>query len=179
MATSPRAPRPPAPSDTGTSNSAGKVIDAATGSYHRLPQQHGGAPERGSRKMKEYYLYDSDFRDLARTGLFATICFTIASACLGFAINIHKDLAFNAGLAAPVIAEWTAYRTVAIGAGIVAFIGGVILTLSGYSRVEQLKAETSHGTDTYVPRKWYMIALVCTVGLAILGAGIWIGARVL
>jgi len=125
--------------------------------------------------MKEYYLYDSDFRDLERTGAFATMLFAASSGCLGFAADILVGIAFAENISPAVKAEWGAYRNVALVLAIVFFLFGTFLTLSGYNRVEQLKSQTSHGTETYVPRSRFRLALNVIVVIAAIGVGIFIG----
>jgi hypothetical protein len=58
---------------------------------------------------------------------------------------------------------------------IICFFSGVLLTLSGYNRVEQLKAQTSHGSETYVPRSRFLIALGVIALLAAAAIGVFIG----
>jgi hypothetical protein len=77
-------------------------------------QRLGGAVRRGTRQMKEYYLYDSDFRDLERTGAIAALLFAVASDCFGSAGNVLVGIEFADNIPAAKLAEWSAYRNVAL-----------------------------------------------------------------
>lgn len=116
--------------------------------------------------MKEYYIYDSEFRELKRTGAIATVLFAVGSACLGFAINVQVGMAFAEKIPDAVKAEWSSYKTTALILTILFYFFGVLTSLNGYNQVERIKSETSHGDEKYEPKSRYKIALWALVFLA-------------
>jgi hypothetical protein len=128
----------------------------------------GSQVQRGSRPVKEYYIHDSELRELKKTGAIATALYALGSAALGFAVNVHTGMAFAEKIASTVKAEWTVYRNLALAIAAICYLIATIQALGGYNRVEQIKAETSHGSEKYVPKPWYKVALWA---LIIIGAG--------
>jgi len=165
-------PRPSPPREVGSGGE--EVIRREFAGGEQL--ETGGEPLRGHRSMKEYYLYDSDFRDLGRTGAFAAFLFAAASGCLGFGANAWVGLAFAENVPETVRLEWSLYRNISFGLAVIFFFFAIYLTLSGYNTIEQLKAQTRHGTETYVPLSRFRIAIGALFLVAALGVGIWIGA---
>lgn len=135
----------------------------------------GSRVQRGDRPVKEYYLYDSDFRELKTTGIVATSLFALGSAAVGFAVNVHTSMIFAENLKPVVKLEWTQYRNAAIIAAAILYLIAGLAAASGYNRVEQIKAETSHGGERYQPKSRYRVAMI---GLALLSAA-GIGAVVM
>jgi hypothetical protein len=145
--------------------------DAPDGSGTAATGDLGSHVQRGSRPVKEYYIYDSEFRELKKTGAIATSLFAIGSAALGFAVNVHTGMTFAENVAAAVKLEWTIYRNTAFIVSAICYLLATIQALSGYNQVEQIKAQTSHGTEKYVPKPWYKILLwvLAVFGAAIIG----------
>lgn len=127
--------------------------------------------------MKEYYIYDSELRDLSRTGAFATGLFALGSACIGYWFNIQVGFALAEKVAPEILVQWTVYRNVSAVGAVFCYVVGAALALSGYNRVEKLKAETQHGPEKYEPKPWYRIALFLLVAVGLLIGGLYIGAR--
>ncbi len=135
----------------------------------------GGSLRRGSRPVKEYYIYDSEFRELKRTGAIATVLFAVGSAAMGFVGNIMVGLALSENVSDAVKSQWTAYRNAGLIAAAICYLFAIMAALSGYNRVEQIKAETSHGDEKYTPRSIYVVTLRVLAVLVVLGVGIGIG----
>lgn len=129
--------------------------------------------------MKEFYVYDSEFRELKRTGAIAAILFAIGSALLGFAVNAHLGVTFAESLPVATKTQWVTYRNVAAVVALCCYVFAAIQALSGYNQVEQIKAQTSHGTERYQPKPWYryaMAAIILAMALvmgALLGRVFW------
>src|ERR1700754_3390371 len=77
-------------------------------------QDTGSQVQRGSRRVKEYYIYDSEFRELKRTGAAATALYAFGLALLGFVVNVHTGMTFAENVPAMVKHDWTIYRNVAL-----------------------------------------------------------------
>jgi hypothetical protein len=117
--------------------------------------------------VKEYYIYDSELRELKKTGAIATALYAMGSAALGFAVNVFTGMTFAENIASTIKAEWIIYRNIALTVAVACYVIATIQALEGYNRVEQIKAETSHGDEKYVPKPRYRIALWA---LAIVGS---------
>jgi hypothetical protein len=126
--------------------------------------------------MKEYYFYDSDIKNLSKTGALATLFFSTASACLGFAANALVGLAFAENVPQAVKHDWIIYKNISLVATLAFFIIAAYLTLDGYDTVEQLKGQTRHGDETYTPRSRFRLMKGAVVPAVALAIGIWIGA---
>jgi hypothetical protein len=135
----------------------------------------GSSVQRGSRPVKEYYVYDSEFRELKRIGAFAALLFAIGSAAIGFSVNAHMGMAFAENVPAALKAEWTLYRNVGIGVAALCYLFGAIQALTGYNEVERIKAQTLHGDERYVRKPWYWLALGAIILIAALALGIVLG----
>ena len=81
--------------------------------------------------MKEYYIYDSELRQLKKTGAIATALYAIGSGAFGFAINV------------PFAAN---YRNLALAVAGLCYLIATIQALSGYNRVEQIKRRRDEET---------------------------------
>lgn len=126
--------------------------------------------------MKEYYIYDSEFRELKKVGGGAAVLFAIGSAAIGFAVNTHLGLIFADHLAAELKVQWETLRDIAVIIGIACYAFGVIQSLIGYNLVERIKAETQHGNQKYKPKSRYKIALwalVFVIFFALGGTIVW------
>lgn len=95
--------------------------------------------------MKEYPLTEGELTALAAIGAFATLCFSIASALLGFAINVTKDIAFAPDLPERVVTFWDTLRIEAFVGCALFVILGTIFIFVGRSKVSAIKRETTHG----------------------------------
>ena len=167
--------RPPDPSTARAGGSGGEeIVNRGTAGGENPPT--GGEPLRGHRPMKEYYFYDSDIKNLGRTGALATLLFAAASGCLGFGANALVGLSFAENIPDTVKHDWTIYKNISFAAAIIFFVIAAILTLDGYDTVEQLKGQTRHGTEAYIPRSRFKIMIGGLMLAAMLGLGIWIGA---
>src|ERR1700688_3693556 len=131
----------------------------------------GSPPLRGDRPMKEYYIYDSEFRELKRTGATATILFAFGSACFGFALNVHLGIVFAGTLADDLKTQWISYEKIAFFIAVACYLFAILQTLSGYNQIEKIKAETSHGSEKYTPKRWYKFGIWALVFAAIFGVG--------
>jgi hypothetical protein len=118
----------------------------------------GGSLLRGDRPMKEYYVYDSEFRELKRTGVIATTLFALGSACMGFVVNTHLAIVFADKLSDQIKIEWTTYRNIGFMAALVFYFFGVMQALTGYNEVERIKTETSHDGEKYKPKSRFKVA---------------------
>ena len=118
----------------------------------------GSQVQRGSRPVKEYYIHDSELRELKKTGAIATALYAIGSGAFGFAINVHTSLTFADKVETAIKAEWTNYRNLALAVAGLCYLVATIQALSGYNRVERIKAETSYGAEKYAPKPWYRVA---------------------
>jgi len=94
--------------------------------------------------MKEYPLTKGDMRDLAKTGLAATICFSFASGLFGFIVNLSKDLAFASNLPEKVIAFWDAIWWCSVAAMLVFAVFGGLAVRDGRMRIKEIEDETDH-----------------------------------
>jgi hypothetical protein len=154
-------------------------IDAQSGSAGSGDgSQSGSLVQRGHRPVKEYYLYDSELRELKRTGALTTVLFAAGSALIGFVINTHLALIFADKLPDDVKIQWTTYRDVAVIGAVIFYFFGILLALSGYNEVERIKADTQHGTEKYVPKSRYKVgfwalAFLAAVLVGSLGGFAW------
>lgn len=112
----------------------------------RQSPRHSGFDKRpGRRPMKEYPLTEGELNELAGIGMLATVCFSLAAALFGFAVDVSKDIAFSTALPATVATFWGALRGGAmVLAVILALVGGAFV-LRGRSRLNAIKRETDHG----------------------------------
>jgi hypothetical protein len=148
----------------------------AIGDSASAPPQMGSNVQRGHRPVKEYYLYDGDFRELKKAGAVATVLFAVGSACAGYALNVHLGLAFAENLPDAVKADWLLYKRIAIAIAALAYFFAIIQALTGYNRVEQIKAETLHGAERYTPKPWYWLAAWGVVAVGLVVGGIYVGS---
>ena len=149
---------------TGTSKPSSRVIAPPTQAVPEAAGNAGAEPLggsllRGTRAVKEYYIYDNEFRELKRVGGLATALFAIGSAIFGFVINTHLGIVFADHLSDDIRAQWIVYRNIGIAAGVLCYFFAILQSLVGYNLVERIKAETSHGTEKYLPKSRYKIAL--------------------
>jgi len=118
-----------------------------------LPGQQSvstGSPidfDYGSRRMRAYPLSELDLKDLARIGSEAAICFSLAGAAFGFAVNLVKDLSIATGVSSEVAATWGTIRTVCFIASAGFALAGIYLFATGHRRVEDIKRQTSFAND--------------------------------
>jgi hypothetical protein len=134
----------------------------------------GGSLRRGSRPMKEYYIYDTEFRELKRTGAIATILFALGSACMGFVVSAYVGLSLAEKIPDDVKTQWTVYKDLGFVATLIFYFLGVLESLVGYNQVERIKAETSHGTERYQAKSRYKVALWALVMLAFAVLGFFV-----
>jgi hypothetical protein len=137
----------------------------------------GSTVRRGNRPMKEYYIHDSEFRELKKAGASATILFAIGSASIGFSANTHIALAFVDHLATDIKVQWEILRNVSVVIGLTCYVFAVIQSLVGYNLVERIKGETQHGGEKYEPKSRYKVAfwaLVLAFCFVLGGAVVWV-----
>lgn len=142
------------------------------GASHGSPIEH----DYGTLRMKAYPLDEFQLQDLARLGTAAAFCFSIAGACLGFGVNLYKDLAIATGVSAEVAATWGTIRYASFVIGIIFALIGVFLFRAGHTRVEDIKKKTRFaGQEPYHPTSWlpFILKLIIVVGM--FGAGILAG----
>jgi hypothetical protein len=174
MASSPRRTRVvPVAGSTPAVLETGEPQTATTGDT-------GGQVRRGSRPVKEYYIWDSEFRELKKTGAVAALLFAAGSGLIGFAVNVQVGLAFAENASEIIKGQWGTYRNVAIIAAAICYLFGMFQALDSYDQVERIKAETSHGTEKYVAKSRYritfrvLVLLAALVLGAILGRALWL-----
>src|SRR5438128_353416 len=97
---------PPVTGGSGT----GTVLETPKPARGRRSATGGSGLRRipGVRPMKEYPLTKGDMRDLAKTGVAATVCFSFASGLFGFMVNLAKDLSLAQGVPDKVVGFWNA-----------------------------------------------------------------------
>ena len=99
--------------------------------------------------MRAYPLTESEMRGLAQLSAGASFCFTLALGFFGYAVNLHKDLAFAAaGLPPDVAARWATLRTGGIVVAGLLFVFGLFLVYLGQNRLEEIKTQTQFDDDT-------------------------------
>lgn len=121
--------------------------------------------------MKEYYIYDSEFRELKRTGGLAAILFALGSACMGFVVNTHLAIVFAEKLSDQLKIEWTTYRNIGLVAGFIFYFFAILQALTGYNEVERIKAETSHDGEKYIQKSRFKVAFWALTLLAVFVLG--------
>lgn len=92
--------------------------------------------------MKYYPVTDAELRDQGRSSATSAVAFSIASACLVFALDLTKDFAITADVPAEAIATWGGYRIAAVAIGVASFSVGLYLTVRRWIFIHDLKRET-------------------------------------
>ena len=97
--------------------------------------------------MKVYPINEDQLAQLGTLRGLGGICFTLAGAAFGFALNVYKDLQIQGQIPAEVLAYWSAIRDVSFFAAIVLAIIGVFFFGKGYWRLHQIKGATKFDDD--------------------------------
>jgi hypothetical protein len=98
----------------------------------------------GRRPMKEYPLTKGDMRDLAKTGIAATVCFSFSTGLFGFMINLAKDLSLAQGAPEKVVGFWNAIWWSALVGSLIFAVLGIAAILDGRWRLKEIEEETQH-----------------------------------
>jgi hypothetical protein len=106
------------------------------------------APLYGSRKVKVYPIAESELFQLAAISVFAVLCFSIASACFGFALDLHKDISITPDMADTTAAYWSGIRVILFTMSGVFSLAGVGLIIWRGLTVKAIKDSTDFsGSD--------------------------------
>lgn len=101
------------------------------------------AMDYGRRAMKAYPITEGELSTLFSIGLGAAICFAFASASLGFAVDLHKDLAFSPDLSESIQAFWQNIQIVAWALMVVFFVAGCAFLFWGKNKLSEIKSGTT------------------------------------
>jgi len=93
--------------------------------------------------MKAYPITEDELDRIADLGLYSTICFSVAGACFGLAINFQKDQMLNAVMAPGVGETWEILKWLSVGVAVLACFLGVVLTRRRRGQVHRIKQESS------------------------------------
>jgi len=92
--------------------------------------------------MKAYPITEGEMSDLFALSWKATISFTFAGACLGFSIDLVKDIALSSGLTKMVAIISIGASIASVGmAVLLCFVGGHYLSKRG-TRFDEIKEDT-------------------------------------
>jgi hypothetical protein len=94
--------------------------------------------------MKEYPLTKTELYGLASVGGFATLCFSGASAAMGYASTVTKDIAFSSNVPEKVISYYSALRDVAFYSSLGLFLLGILAIAAGGLLARAIIKETTH-----------------------------------
>lgn len=95
----------------------------------------------GKRIVKAFPITESELNEVAAAKRIAAVCFTIAGALFGFAMNLNKDMQFANSLPEKVTSFWNAiWYACLIGSGITSLLG-IWLWLRGHNRLAEIKRE--------------------------------------
>ena len=128
--------------------------------------------------MKEYPLTDSDLHDLRNIGAGATLFFALGSLCLGFWSNLYATLTFSADLPKQLLTVGTARQQDAMYAAIFCYAIAILLTVMGYTRISDIKAEVDFGDglkNKYIVVIKRIVKIVLAAGLLVLA--FWLGRK--
>lgn len=121
---------------TGTIPSTGAPPVISGTGFNRIP---------GRRDMKEYPLTEGELNELAYTGGFGTLFFSLAAFLLGLWIDVSKDIALSPEVSEAERAFWNAVKVGCLIGAAVAVLIAVLMFWRGYHRLSQIKKETKHG----------------------------------
>ena len=120
----------------GTSGNVARQRRASTGGSTQTPLY-------GRAGLKVYPINEDQLAQLGTLKGLSGLCFTLAGAAFGFAINIYKDLNIQGQIPKEVLAYWSAVRDFSFGAAIILALVGVGLFLFGHHRLSQIKKKTT------------------------------------
>lgn len=98
----------------------------------------------GDRVMKEYPLTEGDMRDLTKTGILTSLSFSITGFCIGFLVDVSKDMAFSENIKPEIIGFWSGIWWCVLVAAIISFLFGAYQLRSGKHRLSEIMEETEH-----------------------------------
>jgi len=101
----------------------------------------------GRRPMKSYPITDGELSQLAGLGYMATICFSVASGLLVFALDLSKDISMSQELSEATKVFWDTINIVSYSFSGFLFILGGGLIWKRQSKVSEIKDETKFGVD--------------------------------
>ena len=94
--------------------------------------------------MKMFSLTEGELGELALLKGLSALCFSGASAALGFWISVKQAIAFSDKLAPITLATWDTWTMAALIAANVLALAGIALIWRGHSRLNAIKAEMEH-----------------------------------
>lgn len=125
------------------------IIEAAPGKPPANASKRGRTasggllvPLYGKQILKAYPLTEDQIETLSGLGLLAAGCFTVAGACLGFAIDLTKDLRLAAGIDPAALAWWEGVNYASFGGSAVFFVAGFLFWYWHGSKLKKIKDNT-------------------------------------
>ena len=118
---------------------------SATGGAVRRSRGISGSTQNlvyGQADVKVYPINEDQLHYLGVTKGLSGLCFTLAAAALGFAINIYKDLQIQGQIPLDVVGYWTGIRNASLVAAIVLGIAGAVFYGLGFHRLRTIKKNT-------------------------------------
>ena len=127
--------------------SAQQPLDAgSTGSPKRRPRSSRFDVDYGRRDLKAYPMTEGELHALAALGIAGTVAFSLAAGFLGFALDLHKDLAMASDVPESAAAFWGAVRVMSFVGAVAMAIVGTGCIVAGHVKVSNIKKETTfHG----------------------------------
>lgn len=96
----------------------------------------------GRRNLRAYPITEHELGGLAALGVFAGLAFSLSAGLLGFAIDLHKDLAITADVPAKEQIFWGTVRTGGFVLSIILAGVGCYLLHRGNTKLTRIKQET-------------------------------------
>lgn len=128
--------------------------------------------------MKEYPLTDSDLHDLRNVGAGATVFFSLGSLCLGFWANLYATITYSSGLPDALVTAGAARQEDALVGAILFYAIGAVLTVMGYTRVADIKAEVDFPGEPRSKRlTWLKVMTAILIVLGLVAVSFWFGTR--
>lgn len=92
--------------------------------------------------MKAYPITEDELDRIADLGLYSTICFSVAGAFIGLAINFQKDQLLSTDMAPGVGETWEILKLLSFAIAVVAGLLGAFLTYRRRGQVQRIKQES-------------------------------------